>query len=121
MPDSIAANADNVQASWVDSSNQQFAVTFNSGITMMLKPSDYDDAAVDLATAAGQINAKVDVVDLGSGKALVIEADTDSTDGENPAWVEFVVAGLDVNIYSEVVGTDTLLDVAKSIKGKPSA
>lgn len=116
LPDLAVASAANVRTSWLDIANQQFAAEFATGITMMIKPNEYQDPTSDLEVAAKGINAEAYLVEPGQSSALVIEPGTDSTDSVNPAWVEFVVAGLDVNLYSENVGTDALLEVARSIQ-----
>ena len=115
MPDLGLTNIDNITQSWVDAANQQFAATFESGMTMMVKPSEYVDVDKALTAAAEQIAAKVDLVDIGSVKALVIEADSDATDGENPSWVEFVINDLDINLYSESQQAASLLEIASGL------
>jgi hypothetical protein len=116
FPDVALANSSTLVDLWTDSVNQQFAATYSSGVTVTIKPNEYSDPVNALSQAADSINAKVSLVGLGSGTALVIEPDTDSTDGENPAWVEFVsTAGLDVNLYSDTLGVAELLVIARGI------
>ena len=115
FPEVALANSANLADSWVDAVNQQFAATYNTGVTVTMKPNEYSKPDVALSQAADSVNAKTDLVNLGSGTALVIEPDTDSSDGENPTWVEFVSSGLDVNLSSDTLSVAELLKVAKSI------
>jgi hypothetical protein len=116
MPKVPFASSDNVSAIWADTSNKQVAVQFDDGsITMMIQPSLYADPLNDLKQRAAGINAAVSVLELAGGPALVIVPDTDTTDADNPAWVEYVLSGLDINIYSESRDEGELVKLADSL------
>jgi hypothetical protein len=58
--------------------------------------------------------ASASVETIANAPGLVIQPDTDS-DGENPAYVETVQAGVDINIYSDEVLSQLLIDAAASM------
>jgi hypothetical protein len=54
------------------------------------------------------------VEEIDGAPALVIQADTDA-DKNNPAYVEIVRDGVDINIYSDSVEAPTLVQLARTM------
>jgi hypothetical protein len=117
MPNSTAADASNVSEVWAEPEYQEIGIVFDSGsgrIVLDLYPYTLTDPK----------GAYQDEIDLGVAKstltnvngipAIVTEPGSD-VPGTNPAWVRFHLDTVDVNLFSQDVGTDELLGIAATI------
>ncbi len=81
---------------------------FNGEVTIMMWPNHYPDVMAYFEDWIARNTAKAEIVQVGSAPGLVIHAGTDE-DASNPAWVEVVANGIDINLYSYKHSTDELL------------
>lgn len=115
LPDSELANTTTLSGIWLDEKGQAVALVYDGDqLTVMMWPWQYDDPAALFLQRVQASSAKETVSAVNGCPALVIEPNTD-VDGKNPAWIEFVCNGIDVNVESSTYTLDQLMDVASSI------
>jgi len=102
-------------ATWVVASRQQAALVFDQGsLTITMDPAAYQDPKREYQAFVAEDNAQSCVGQVEGLPALVISPDTDCGQS-NPAWVEFDLNRIDINVYSAGYSDDQLLDVADSM------
>lgn len=116
VPDTPAASSGNLTSVWLDSQSDNAAMVFNNGdVAVMLSRWSYpEDPASWFATIMQQNDATTSLQTVDGNVALVITPNTDYYQS-NPAWVEFDLGGVNVNIISLTEDTATLLGVADSL------
>jgi hypothetical protein len=77
-------------------------------------PAAYQDPTSEYEAFAAEDNAQSAVGQVDGLPALVISPDTDCGQS-NPAWVEFDLNGIDINVFSAGYSDDQLLDAADSM------
>lgn len=98
LPDTPVASQENLTATWAVISRQQVALVFDQGkVTTTLQPADYKDPASEYQAFISDNNAQAAIGKVAGQPALVITPGTDYYK-TNPAWVEFDLNGIDVNI-----------------------
>jgi hypothetical protein len=113
--DVSAARLSNLTEVWVNK-QRNVALAFAHGKVMItFGPAVDGDALKDFESFIAQNHVTAAISHVHRQPALVISPHTDGC-GSNPAWVEFKLKGIDINVYSESYGTGTLLSVADSLK-----
>ncbi len=108
LPSDPVANETTLTGVWLDASQAQLGLVFNGEVTIMMWPNHYPDVMAYFEDWIARNTAKAEIVQVGSAPGLVIHAGTDE-DASNPAWVEVVANGIDINLYSYKHSTDELL------------
>lgn len=120
VPSSMAAGPGDLSNVWVNRAQEQVALVYGAGdITVIMSPAPYSDPATEFATFIEENNATATLGQVGGQVALVISPGTDIKQS-NPAWVEFDLNGVDINVVSATEGTAALLGVANSIAQQAS-
>jgi hypothetical protein len=93
------------------------ALVFNGGrVTVLVSPASYRHAGQAFRTELAAIKVGRAAIDRISGKpALVVQPRTDYTKS-NPALVEVYRHGLDINVISTKLGTNTLQAIAATVR-----
>jgi hypothetical protein len=113
MPHVAAANPSTVTKTWVDAEDE-IAVQFDT-LTLMMWPSTYTDVEKDLQAFMTTTTATAHAVTINGDPGVVVLPNTD-TGADNPAWVEYVHNGLDINLYSRTWSLSDVLDAANSMR-----
>jgi hypothetical protein len=87
------------------------ALQYSSNITIMMWPSAYTDPAAGMKNVLATTTAKASLVQIGGSPGIELYPNT--ANNANPAWVEFVRDGVDVNIYSSTKAVEALVTVGK--------
>jgi hypothetical protein len=112
VPNSPQANSSNLQQVWIDNAGD-IGFVYTTNITVMMWPSAYPDPSAGLQTVLQTTTAKASLIQVGNSPGIELYPDTAAN--ANPAWVEFVRAGVDVNISSSTQSVDDLVSVANSM------
>ena len=100
---------------WVNRAMQQLALVYDDGdVTVVMSPAWYSDPKSEFSDFLSSNNATARLGSVNRNAALVISPHTD-VKRSNPAWVEFDLNGVDVNVESATQGTAALLGVARSL------
>jgi len=113
-PDVRAARVSNLTQVWVNSQRHVALVFAHGKVVITFGPAIYSNAVKEFERFIAQSRVNAAISHVHRHPALVITPYTDSC-GSNPAWVEFMRKGIDINVYSESYGTATLLSVADSL------
>jgi hypothetical protein len=121
IPDTQVASRGTLTATWAVASRQQVALVFGQGaLTATMQPADYKDPASEFSAFVSETNSQASLGKVDGLPTLVITPGTDYYK-TNPAWVEFDLNGIDINIFSASYSTDQLLAVADSmVQSTPS-
>lgn len=110
-----AASPSNLTEVWVNKAMQQLALVYDDGdVTVVMSPAWYSDPKREFSDFLSSNNATARLGSVNRNVALVISPHTDMK-RSNPAWVEFDLNGVDVNVESATQGTAALLGVARSL------
>lgn len=115
MPSTEQASADNLAQTWI-SPNDQVALRFLSDVLITMQIPDFDNAEAEFTEliASGSVkNGHLDVVQ--NGAALIMDPNTD-VDKSNPGSLQFVRDGVSITIYGADLDSESLKDIANSIK-----
>jgi hypothetical protein len=114
VPNTSIANSGNLTATWAVASRRQVALVFDRGkLDVVFKPAIYKDAASEYRTFICE-NGGATIGRVNGLPALVIEPRTDYYH-TNPAWIEFDLKGVNVDVFSHDYSPRQLLAVADSI------
>jgi hypothetical protein len=105
---------------WVDRATREVALVYasaNGRVDVLMAPATYKNARATFAQFIAENHAKVTIAKVNGRPALVIEPHTDAC-RSNPAWVEFDLNGVDVNIVSATQDAAALLAVANSMSAR---
>jgi hypothetical protein len=110
-----AAGPSNLTGVWVNKAMQQLALVYDDGdVTVVMSPAWYSDPKREFSDFLSSNNATARLGSVNRHVALVISPHTDMK-RSNPAWAEFDLNGVDVNVESATQGTAALLGVARSL------
>lgn len=112
VPNSPMANSGNMSQVYTDDDGD-LAFQYSSDITVMMWPSAYTDPVAGLQNVLATTQATAALVQIGDSPGIEIYPNTAAN--ANPAWVEFVRQGVDINLYSSTQSVDTLVAVANSM------
>ena len=116
VPDTSTASRSTLTRTWVNRGLRQVALIFSGGkLTITMWPVTYKNPLLYFRTFIAESHAKAAIKYLHGRPVLVISPHTDRYHS-NPAWVEYVRNGIDINVYSHSYGTATLLADIKSME-----
>jgi hypothetical protein len=105
----------NLTSVYVNKLSQQVALVYGNGdVTVVMSPAGYSDPTIEYTEYLSSNNATASLASVNGTPALVISPDTDIKQS-NPAWVEFDLQGIDINVESATESTSTLLSVAQNL------
>jgi hypothetical protein len=113
IPSSRDASSDNMSKVWIDDGGD-IGLQYDSNITVMMWPSAYKDPEAGLQNVLATTTAKADLIRVGESPGIEMYPNTASN--KNPAWVEFVRDGVDINIFSSTQPIEALVAVADSME-----
>jgi hypothetical protein len=117
QPHVAAAGPANLTGVYADRKSQQVALVYGGGrVTVMMAPAVYADPRARFNTFLRENHAKAKFGSVDGDVALVISPDSDPQRA-NPAWVEFDLDGVDIDVVSATRTTTLLLRVARSLAG----
>jgi hypothetical protein len=122
MPQSPLADANSVVGSWVWEEVDQVAITFESGIVMIVEEPQFPDAKAEFEGLIGSGSVVGQVVDVHGSAGLVIEPGSDVTK-ENPSSLQFLqgdvspkeIDGVSITLYGDGISGARLIEIAESI------
>jgi hypothetical protein len=122
MPQSPLTDANSVVGSWVWEEAGQVAITFESGIVMIVEEPQFPDAMAEFEGLIGSGSVVGQVVDVNESAGLVIEPGSDVTK-ENPGSLQFLkgdespkeIDGVSITLYGDGVSGARLVEIAESI------
>lgn len=112
VPDSADADPTDLTKVWVDNDGD-IGFQYSSNITVMMWPSAYTDPAAGMQNVLATTTARASLIEVDGSPGISLFPRTAAN--ANPAWVEFVRAGVDINIYSSTRTVDDLVAVADSM------
>ncbi|MHB8246560.1 MAG: hypothetical protein ACYDGN_14670 [Acidimicrobiales bacterium] len=116
QPDTPATNSSTLTSIILNSQTQQVALVYGNGnTTIMMQPAQYSDALANFESFVQQNPGIAVVSTIGSFPALEISGDAPAAPNLNPAWVEFDLNGVDINVVSYERTTSALETVAASM------
>lgn len=115
LPNTTAANPNNLSAVWLDKHYDAVALVFGNGaVSIILNTVKYGNPTKLFSTLAREVSATASLTRIDGHVAFVIEPRTDPN-GPNPAWVEFDLNGIDASLVSYRLSTTDLERIAKSL------
>jgi hypothetical protein len=121
LPESNLANPSNVSQVWVTPSSDAVALMFRANLTILMWPNPYGDRnpADVFRESISNDPAKEYLTTINGHPALAVVPGT-ALYNDNPAYVEFVRSGIDINLMSDSMSETTLIDVAQTIQTTPA-
>jgi hypothetical protein len=117
VPSDPAASRANLTQAWVATYERRVALVFDDGqVDITMAPAQYQDPLSQFRTFIAENKVTAAIGQVNGQPALVITPNTDALTHSNSAYVEFGRNGIDVNIWSDTYGTDTLLAIASSMQ-----
>lgn len=115
LPSDPEANQDNLTQAWWSPGDTEVALIFgnDSKVEILMSPATTDDPSAAYRQTMDQINAG-SIQTVQGQPALVIKPGTDYP-GTNPAWVEVMLDGVDINLESHALSDADLLQIASSL------
>jgi hypothetical protein len=118
MPSSELASQSNLATVWSEPDQQEVGLVFESGdkrLVVDLYPAYLEDPKANYQAEIDLHLADQRLIEVLGQPAIVTEPYTDAPK-TNPAWLQFDLGGVDVNLFSYQYSTTDLIDVAATLQ-----